>query len=98
MPNPTPRATPTPTTEPVSTMLTPTSGGSIVDAAGNTWTLTVTRDVVKNGQRVQGGGDIAALTYSDKTIFGKDGTSSHWYIYNSGIWQGPVAAPPTAAP
>ena len=87
-----------PTTEPVSTMLTPASGGSITDAAGNIWTLTATGDVAKNGESVPGGEGTAALTYSDNMIWGKDATSSHWYAYGSnGVWQGPVAAPPTAA-
>ena len=91
-------ATPTPIPEPVSTMLTPTSGGSIVDAAGNIWTLTATGDVDKNGASVPGGGGIAALSYSNNTIWGKDATSSHWYIFSNGTWKGPVAAPPTAEP
>jgi hypothetical protein len=98
MPRPASAVTPTPTTEPVSTMLTPTSGGSIVDAAGDVWTLTATGDVGKNGASVPGGWGIAALTYSNHTIWGKDATSSHWYTYSNGIWKGPVAAPPTAAP
>ena len=85
------------TPKPVSTVLTPTSGGSIVDAAGNIWTLTATGDVGKNGASVPGGGGIAALTYSNNTILGQDATNSHWYIFNNGIWKGPVAAPPTAA-
>jgi hypothetical protein len=97
MPHPASAATPTPVREAVSTMLTPTSGGSIVDDAGNIWTLTATGDVDKNGATVHGGGGIAALTYSNNTIWGKDATSSHWYIYSNGIWKGPVAAPPTAA-
>ena len=79
-------------------MLTPTSGGSIVDAAGDVWTLTATGDVDKNGASVPGGGGIAALTYSNNTIWGKDATNSHWYTYSNGIWKGPVAPPPTAAP
>jgi hypothetical protein len=98
MASPTSAATPTPTTEIISTMLTPTSGGSIVDAAGNIWTLTETGDVDKNGESVPGGGGIAALTYSGNAIWGMDATSSRWYRYVNGIWQGPVAAPPTAAP
>ncbi len=91
-------ATPTPMPQPVSTMLTPTSGGSIVDAAGNIWTLTASGDVGKNGASVPGGGGIAALTYSDNTIWGKDAANSHWYTYSNGIWKGPVAPPPTAVP
>jgi hypothetical protein len=79
-------------------MLTPTSGGSIVDAAGNIWTLTATGDVGRNGASVSGGGSFAAVTYSNKTIWGKDATSSHWYNYSNGIWKGPVAAPPAAGP
>ncbi len=91
-------AAPTRIPEPVSTTLTPTSGGSIVDAAGNIWTLTATGDVGQNGASVPGGGGIAALTYSNNTIWGKDATNSLWYIYSNGIWKGPVAAPPTATP
>jgi hypothetical protein len=90
--------TPMPTTEPLSIVLTPTSGGSIVDAAGDVWTLTATGDVDKNGASVPGGGGIAALTYFNNTIWGKDATNSHWYTYSNGILKGPVAPPPTAAP
>jgi hypothetical protein len=90
--------TPTPTTEPVSTMLTPTSGGSLVDAAGDVWTLTAAGDVNKNGASVPGGWGIAALTYFNNTVWGKDATNSHWYTYSNGILKGPVAPPPTAAP
>ena len=98
-PGPAPRPpTPMPTTEPLSIVLTPTSGGSIVDAAGDVWTLTATGDVDKNGASVPGGGGIAALTYFNNTIWGKDATNSHWYTYSNGIWKGPVAPPPTAAP
>ena len=96
-PGPAPRS-PTPTTEPLSIVLTPTSGGSIVDAAGDVWTLTATGDVDKNGASVPGGGGIAALTYFNNTIWGKDATNSHWYIYGNTTWKGPVAPPPTAAP
>jgi len=96
-PGPAPRSpTPMPTTEPLSIVLTPTSGGSIVDAAGDVWTLTATGDVDKNGASVPGG--IAALTYFNNTIWGKDAINSRWYTYNNGIWKGPVAPPPTAAP
>jgi hypothetical protein len=84
--------------QPVLTMLTPTSGGSIVDAAGNIWTLTATGDVDKNGASIPGGGGIAALTYSDNTIWGKDAANSHWYTYSNGIWKGPVAPPATVVP
>jgi hypothetical protein len=98
-PGPAPRPpTPMSSTEPLSIVLTPTSGGSIVDAAGDVWTLTATGDVDKNGASVPDGGGIAALTYFNNTIWGKDATKSHWYTYGNGIWKGPVAPPPTAAP
>jgi hypothetical protein len=91
-PGPAPRPpTPMPATEPLSIVLTPTSGGSIVDAAGDVWTLTATGDVDKNGASVPGGGGIAALTYFNNTILGKDATNSHWYTYSNGILKGPVA-------
>jgi hypothetical protein len=98
VPSPASAVTPTAAPEPVSTILTPTSGGSIVDAAGNIWTLTATGDVDKNGASAHGGRGIAALTYSNNTIWGKDATNSHWYFYSNGIWKGPGVAPPTAAP
>jgi hypothetical protein len=98
-PGPAPRPpTPMPTTEPFSIVLTPTSGGSIVDAAGDVWTLTAMGDVDKNGASVPGGGGIAALTYFNNIIWGKSVTNSHWYTYSNGSWKGPVALPPTAAP
>jgi hypothetical protein len=80
----------------VSILLTPTSGGTILDAAGDIWTLTAEGDVLKNGQPVSGGGDIVALTYSNSTILGKDGATSQWYVYSDGTWHGPIAVPPAA--
>jgi hypothetical protein len=69
-----------------------------VDAAGDVWTLTAAGDVNKNGASVPGGWGIAALTYFNNTVWGKDATNSHWYTYSNGILKGPVAPPPTAAP
>ena len=79
-------------------MLTPTSGGSIVDAEGNVWTLTATGSVEENGAAVFGSDWTVALTYSNNTIWRKEAASSQWYSYSNGIWTGPVASPPSVAP
>ncbi|HET9619935.1 MAG TPA: hypothetical protein VFP84_01120, partial [Kofleriaceae bacterium] len=43
-------------------VLTPASGGSIKDDAGNTWTLSPTGEVDENGAAVPGGAGTAQLT------------------------------------
>ena len=97
-PRPTSADTPTPPSWPLATMLTPTSGGSIVDAEGNVWTLTATGSVEENGAAVFGSDWTVALTYSNNTIWRKEAASSQWYRYSNGVWTGPVASPPPVAP
>ena len=70
-PEPAPPRSPTPTTEPLSIVLTPTSCPSIVDAAGDVWTLTATGDVDKNGASVPGGGALLRRPYFNNTIWGQ---------------------------
>src|ERR1700742_447972 len=76
------------------TVLTTTSGGSIDDGSGNTWTLTAAGEVEENGAAVPGGVGTKKLT-SDGSggIWGEDATSGNWYAWRDGNWQGPASSP-----
>lgn len=62
-------------------VLTPTSGGLILDATGNVWTLTTTGVVEENGAAVPGGSGTAEFTIVGGIIYGQDSTSKKWYSY-----------------
>jgi Glycosyl hydrolase family 26 len=92
------------TTTPV--VLTPTSGGSVTDAAGNVWTLT-TGGIVEMGKvAVSGGAGTAALTAIAGVIYGQDAQTNAWWSNIAGVWNGPLTAlpgqsvppPPTTPP
>ena len=74
-------------------ILTPTSGGFIKDAQGNTWTLTSGGNIMKNGIAVPGGGGTSALTYTSASqkIWGQDSGSRQWYYWDGANWIGPSA-------
>jgi mannan endo-1,4-beta-mannosidase len=99
-PTPVPTTTPSPPTPtPVlSSVLTPTSGGSIKDAAGNTWTLAAGGVVMEGTLAVAGGAGTSALTVVAGVIYGQDATSKLWWSNVGGAWSGPLAALPGAAP
>ena len=77
-------------------VLTPASGGSIRDGAGNVWTLSASGVVMENGSAVAGGAGTAKLTYvaSTGTIWGQDANSGGWYAWTGTGWNGPAAASP----
>jgi mannan endo-1,4-beta-mannosidase len=77
-------------------VLTPASGGSVTDSAGNVWTLDASGNVDKNGSPVAGGGGTAKLTYvaSTGTIWGQDAGSGGWYAWNGNGWTGPSPTSP----
>ncbi len=74
-------------------ILTPTSGGTIKDSQGNTWSLTSNGDIMKNGVAVPGGGGTSALTYTSTSqkIWGQDASSKQWYYWDGANWIGPYA-------
>jgi hypothetical protein len=86
-PTPTPTATPTPTPSPtasaIPTELTPTSGGTLTDAAGNRWTLTSAGAVDEDANAVPGGSGTAAIALDDNVLYGQDTTSKSWYTYST---------------
>jgi hypothetical protein len=45
------------------------SGGSIVDASGNTWTITSAGQVAVNGQADTSTGNVIALAYVNGTVW-----------------------------
>ncbi len=99
----TPPPTTGPTTPPpstaTSTVLTPTSGGSLTDAQGNVWTLTSGGIIDENGQAVPDGSDTASLTYvaSTSTIWGQDAASKLWYQWTGSGWTGATTTSPVSA-
>jgi hypothetical protein len=96
-----PQPSPTPSASGGSTVLTPTSGGSITDASGNVWTLTSAGVVDENGSAVAGGSGTSGLTYVSGVIWGEDAASGQWYSWTGGQWVGPSPSPvpvPTPTP
>jgi cellulase (glycosyl hydrolase family 5) len=81
---PTPTPTPAPTTTPTATVgeVTRTSGGTLIDTAGNKWTLSSTGVVNQNGTAIPGGSGTAALALVSNVIYGQDATTKSWYAYS----------------
>jgi hypothetical protein len=81
---------------PTQSVLTPSSGGLIMDANGNAWQLSGSGDIIENGAAVPGGNGTSALTYiaATQTIWGQDGNTKNWYAFNGSSWVGPTATSP----
>ena len=96
-PTPTPIPAPTLTPVPVLNELTPASGGTLSDNAGNTWTLTSAGVVQQNGTAVPGGAGTAALAVVGNVTYGQDANSKAWFTYslNTQLWSGSAAPPMT---
>ena len=77
-------------------VLTPGDGRSFEDGAGDSWSLSASRDVLKNGASVPGGSGTGQLTYVDSTqlVWGQDAVSGSWYSWNGSTWIGPSATSP----
>jgi hypothetical protein len=95
-PTPTPTSAPTLTPVPVLNELTPASGGTLSDNAGNTWTITPTGVVKENGTAVPDGSGTAALAIAGNVVYGQDAVSKDWFTYSltTRSWSS-SAAPPT---
>jgi hypothetical protein len=96
VPPTTPTIIPTPTvpTVPAGTIITPTSGGSVVDAAGNVWSLDTGGNLFENNAVVTGGGGTSALTVVNGVIWAQDATSGTWYTYTDGTFVSQGTAQP----
>jgi hypothetical protein len=85
--SPSTTTTTTPTTITTTTtttpQLTPTSGGSLKDAAGNVWTLTSGGSVAENGAAVPNGGGTKTFAIVNNTDYGQDAASGNWYTYST---------------
>lgn len=78
-------------------VLTPTSGGSFVDAAGSLWQLSSAGSILQNTAAVSGGGGTAQLVYiaSTNAVWGQDAKTSQWYSWDGRYWVGPKQSPLT---
>jgi hypothetical protein len=74
-----------PTLSSTLTQLTPSSGGSLKDSAGNLWTLTSGGAIDENGKAVPGGSGTSALTVANGTVFGQDngGHGGGWFSFST---------------
>jgi beta-glucanase (GH16 family) len=63
--------------------LTTTSGGSMKDAAGNTWTLSTSGSVNENGTPVPGGSGTSEFTIVNNVVYGQDAGGTGWYTYST---------------
>jgi Glycosyl hydrolases family 16 len=76
-------------------IITPTSGGSVKDSAGNTFTLTTGSVLDENGSPVSGGAGTSGLTVVNGLIWAQDSTSGTWYTYSNGAFTQQSGSPPT---
>ncbi len=78
-----------------TTVLTPTSGGSFVDATGALWQLSSVGSVMQNASALPGGGGTAQLVYiaSTNTVWGQDAKTNQWYIWDGHYWVGSNTSP-----
>ncbi|WP_428535375.1 hypothetical protein [Rhodopila sp.] len=95
--SPLPAATvPTPTPAPTPNEVTPTSGGTLSDAAGNKWTLTSAGVVQENGGAVSGGAGTAAFAIVNNVLYGQDAATKAWYTYSTTTQQWSSSTAPSA--
>jgi hypothetical protein len=92
---PTPTSPTRPTTPtPPSGIITRTSGGSVVDAAGNTWTLDTAGNLIENGTGVPAGAGTSGLTVVSGVIWAQDANTGTWYTYVGGQFVAQPGSPP----
>jgi len=87
-----------------SPMITP-GDGSLTDAQGNVWDISVSGSIQENGQWVSGGGGTSALQISNGIVYGRDAgqgpvNAGGCFTLNGQNWTpstpGPVAQPASA--
>lgn len=66
--------------------------GSITDAKGNTYTLSVSDLAIENGAAMAGGSNTAQMVYHAHTVYGQDAKTLSWYTWNGRVWT-EVASP-----
>ena len=95
--SPLPAATvPTPPPAPTPNEVTPTSGGTLSDAAANKWTLTSAGVVQENGAVVAGGAGTAAFAIVNNVLYGQDAATKAWYTYSTTTQQWSSSTAPSA--
>ncbi len=77
-----PSPTPAPSGPPTTLEVTPTSGGTLTDAAGNKWTLTSAGVIDENGTAIPGGSGTSALAVVNNVVYGQDASTQAWYTYS----------------
>ena len=84
---------------PDGTIVTPTNGATITDAAGNKFTLTSGLVAQKNGVNMPDGAGTGQLEYYNHTLYGQDNTTKNWYTWSNttSTWT-PATAPPGGTP
>jgi len=69
-------------------------GASLTDAQGNTWLISPSGSIQKNGSWVPGGGGTSALTIQNGTVYGEDSSGKGWFTLNgAGQYWTPSSAP-----
>jgi hypothetical protein len=53
------------------------------DAAGNTWTLSTSGSVNKNGMQVPGGSGTSEFTIVNNVVYAQDAGGTGWYTYST---------------
>jgi hypothetical protein len=68
--------------------------GSITDASGNVYAVTVGKAATENGKAMSGGGGTDMLLYWGSQVYGRDASTGVWYAWNSPYWTKVAASPP----
>jgi hypothetical protein len=76
-------------------VITPSSGGSIQDGTGNTWTLTSGGIVMENGAVANGGSGTGSITVFGGVLYAQDSASGTWYNWNGTTFVQAASAPVT---
>jgi hypothetical protein len=94
--------TPTVTPSPNDTVVLAGSGGSIIDSAGNAWTI-VSNSVQENGAAAGISSNVIEIAYVNSTVW-QENNSGLWWSWNGSSWPGsgtttsPLPTTPTPPP
>src|SRR5579859_4952792 len=81
---------------PVISELTPTSGGTLYDNAGNAWTLQSDTNMYINGNVIPSSHGTGAMTIVNNIVYAQDAASLAWYTYAPATTTGTFT--PSSAP
>ncbi len=87
--------TTTAVTNPTYVILTPTSGGSVHDSAGNTFTLSGAGEFTMNGQVIDGGQGTDMVTSVNGVVYAREGSTGLWFMFANGIFSNQTLTDPT---